>query len=76
MTVRGKTQILQILGLIALKKFHFSTTSGKKSVKFHNFWLNNCIFMKPIAKYCTVKKISWGKISFCKISAYLHSQFK
>ena len=37
MTIRGKARILQILRIIAPKKFHFSTTSGKKSVKFEIF---------------------------------------
>ena len=58
--------------------FHFSTTSGEKSMKFEDFWQNNCVFMKPIAKMCAFQKISWEKKEKCfgKISAYLSSQFK
>ena len=43
------------------KKFYFSTISSEKSAKFENFQLNNCFFMKPFAKNCAFKKISWKK---------------
>ena len=43
------------------KKFQFSTTSGKKNVKFEDFRRNNCVFTKVIAKNCAFQKISRKK---------------
>ena len=39
----------------------FQTTSGEKSEKFQDFWRNNCVFTKAIAKNCAFQKISRGK---------------
>ena len=39
-----------------MKKFYFSTTSGKKYAKFDNFQLNNYVFTKPAVKKLVIKE--------------------
>ena len=41
-----------------MKKFHFSTTNGKKIMKLEDFRRNNCVFTKTNGKNCSFKRIN------------------
>ena len=42
----------------AAKKFHSTEKFCEKNAKFEDFWQNNCVFMKAIAKNCAFQNIN------------------
>ena len=70
------TQQITHLKKSASENFLFSRTSSEKSMKFENFWWNNCVFRKTIRKKLLISKNQLGKKCFCKIDMHLCSQIK